>query len=143
MINEKTNSLIKLADEDLTSAKALIDKSLGRPAVYHLAQAAEKGARAVCEHDGINVGTTHNLGQIAALLPPAHPMREIIEDQDYHSPASTRYRYPAPSGRLPQAPDKEEIQRRIADVTAFLDEVIKYIRSPRPTEKNNISNTRT
>lgn len=54
-------------------------------------------------------------------------MRNSIEAQNYHSPASTRYRYPDAAGRLPQAPSREEIERRVADVSAFLDEVTRFV----------------
>jgi HEPN domain-containing protein len=128
MINQKLTSLLLLAAEDLELASQ--PSTPPRPAAYHLSQAAEKAARAVCEFEGIPVGTTHNIGQIGALLPLDHPLRNAIEAQNYQSSASTRYRYPDPSGRLPQPPAGDEIRRRIADVTGFLAEVEAFVMRP-------------
>ena len=121
----KVDSLLTLAEEDF--ALACQRTTPPRPAAYHLAQAAEKAARAVCVHAGIEVGTTHNIGQIGASLPVGHALRQAIEAQNYHSPASTRYRYPDPSGRLPKELPTDEIRRRLADVRAFVDLVRSHV----------------
>jgi HEPN domain-containing protein len=125
MTSPKLASLLQLAAEDLALARQ--PTTLPRHSAYLLSQAAEKGARAVCESEAIQVGPTHNIGQIGALLPTGHPMRETIEAQNYHSPASTRYRYPDPAGRLPKPPSADEIERRIEDVSAFLDAVARFV----------------
>lgn len=125
MSAHKLASLLQLAAEDLQVART--PGIPPRPAAYHLSQAAEKAARAVCEFESIQVGTTHNIGQIGALLPNDHPMRARIEEQNYQSSASTQYRYPDPAGRLPNPPTAEEIARRIADVTAFLHAVAGFV----------------
>jgi HEPN domain-containing protein len=125
MTSEKLASLLQLAAEDLEVAR--MPGIPARPAAYHLSQAAEKAARAVCEYEGIQVGTTHNIGQIGALLPHDHPMRAKIEAQNYHSSASTRYRYPDPAGRLPAPPAADEIRHRVDDVSAFLSVVREFV----------------
>lgn len=125
-MTDRVNSLIILAEEDFALASQ--PTTPPRPAAYHISQAAEKAARAVCAQSGVEVGTTHNIGQIGALLPDDHPLRQAIEDQNYHSPASTRFRYPDPVGRLPVELSKDEIQRRLDHVRAFLDRVEQYIR---------------
>lgn len=89
-MNGKLTALLALAAEDLALARE--PTTPPRPAAYHLSQAVETLARAVCEHQGIQVGITHNIGQIGALLPLDHAMRPLIEAQNYQSSASTRYR---------------------------------------------------
>lgn len=133
MTSVKVDSLLVLAEEDLELAGQ--PTTPPRPAAYHISQAAEKAARAVCEHAGIAVGISHNIGQIGALLPEGHPMRDAIEAQNYHSPASTRYRYPDPAGRLPRELKKEEINRRLEDVREFIRAVREHIyeASPKPS----------
>lgn len=121
----KALSLLTLAEEDYDLAAQPTTPS--RPAAYHLAQAAEKAARAVCDHAGKQVGPTHNIGQIGALLPPDHPLRAAIEAQNYHSAASTRFRYPDPAGNVPRALPPDEIRRRLVDVRGFLDLVTRHI----------------
>ena len=124
-MTEKVNSLIILADEDLELACQ--PTTPPRPAAYHISQAVEKAARAVCAHEGVEVGPTHNIGQIGALLPDTHPLRQVIEAQNYHSPASTRFRYPDPAGRLPRELPKEEILRRLDDARAFIKLVKRHV----------------
>lgn len=124
-MTEKVDSLITLAEEDFALASQPTTPS--RPAAYHISQAAEKAARAVCVHEGIEVGTTHNIGQIGALLPIGHPLRDVIEGQNYHSPASTKFRYPDLMGRLPKELSKDEIKDRLDDVRAFIDTVKSHI----------------
>jgi HEPN domain-containing protein len=128
MSANKLDALLVLAAEDLEVAR--LAATPPRPAAYHLSQAVEKAARAVCEFEGIQVGNTHNIGQIGALLPLDHPMRAHIEAQNYHSSASTRYRYPDPAGRLPSPPGREEMQRRRDDAERFVDAVRRFVSRP-------------
>lgn len=125
MVSTKVESYLTLAEEDLDLAAQPTTKP--RPAAFHLSQAVEKAARAVCEHAGIPVGNSHNIGFIGALLPSGHPMRELIEAQNHHSPASTRYRYPDPSGRLPREPSDAKIKQLIAEVREFIDAVKEHV----------------
>lgn len=66
-MTEKVDSLLTLAEEDYELA--FQQTTPPRPAAYHISQAAEKAARAVCVHAGIEVGPTHNTGQIGAFFP--------------------------------------------------------------------------
>lgn len=124
-MTEKVDSLVTLAQEDFELASQ--PTTPPRPAAYHISQAAEKAARAVCAHAGVEVGPIHNIGQIGALLPNDHPLRQAIEDQNYHSSASTKFRYPDPVGRLPKELPKDEIRRRLNDVREFIEQVKNHI----------------
>jgi len=61
------------------------------------------------------------------LLPDDHPLRQAIEEQNYQSSASTRFRYPDPAGRLPKELPKEEIDRRLDDVRKFIGLVKTHV----------------
>ncbi len=124
-MTDKVDSPIVLAEEDLELASQ--PTTPPRPAAYHISQSVEKAARAVCAYEGFEVGPTHNIGQIGALLPDAHPLRQVIEAQNYHSAASTRFRYPDPAGRLPKELPKEEISRRLDDAREFIKRVKRPI----------------
>lgn len=124
-MTEKVDSLITLAEEDFELASQ--PTTPPRPAAYHISQAVEKAARAVCVFEGVEVGTTHNIGQIGALLPDDHPLRQAIEEQNYQSSASTRFRYPDPAGRLPKELPKEEIDRRLDDARTFIGLVKTHV----------------
>lgn len=125
MASTRVESYLTLAEDDLELASQPTTGS--RHAAYLLSQAVEKAARAVCEHAGVAVGNSHNIGFIGALLPKDHPMRDLIEAQNHHSPASTRYRYPDPSGRVPRPPSDESIKRLIFEVQDFINAVRAHV----------------
>ena len=105
--------------EELAAARTLAAR-LPRQAAYFAQQAAEKVARAVLAREGIPFGTSHNLGQMAASLPPGHAFRARISALDRLSPAATTYRYPAPAGRLAPAPSKASLQADLEEIEALL-----------------------
>lgn len=131
MQDRKVASLLESADEELAAARRL-ERDFPRQSAYQLSQTAEKAARAVCEQDGIQVGVTHNLGQIAARLPAGHPMQTTIEALNYLSSSSTRYRYPDVSGRMPAAPPPARLSAYISEVDRFIGEVRAFLARPRP-----------
>lgn len=123
-----------LARGHLNSVRLLRgDEESDLDTAYLTAQAAEKAARAVVENAGYAVGTTHNFQQIAALLPGDHTMRAAIMELDSIglSTASTRYRYPDPSGRVPRPPRPDEMSSRIAKVEAFMELVQNHLSPPK------------
>lgn len=117
----RVQSFLTLADEELSAAQ-LIVMAHPRQAAYLVQQAAEKLARAVLASEGIPFGTSHNLGQMASALAPDHAWRLKLMLLDKHSPAATRYRYPAPGGRLVDPPAQARIERDIAELRALLAE---------------------
>ena len=125
---ERIASFIALAEEELSAARLLMSGA-PRQAAYFVQQAAEKATRAVLTAAGVPFGTSHNLGQMAAALPPAHPMRMTINALDKYSSAATRYRYPSPAGRLANAPKSEEVASAIDEVAAFIVQVKDYFRA--------------
>ncbi len=130
MADDRVNSFLSLADEELSAAKTLLASSLPRQAAYQLSQAAEKAARAVCEFEEIAVGTTHSLSQISALLPPGHPLKQQIRELDYLSSSSTKYRYPAASGHISKPPEATKLKEDIEDVERFVEAAKDYIKKP-------------
>lgn len=125
MVPTKAESYLVLAAEDFELAA--LPTTRPRLAAYHLSQAAEKAARAVCEHAGIQVGTTHNIGHIGSMLPSEHPLRNLIEAQNHLSTASTKYRYPDVFGRVPKEPSETNIRIMISEVRDFVEVVKDYV----------------
>jgi len=116
------------AEEELSAARLLMSGA-PRQAAYFVQQAAEKATRAVLTAAGVPFGTSHNLGQMAAALPPAHPMRMAINALDKYSSAATKYRYPSPAGRLANARTSKEVASAIDEVAAFIAQVKDYFRT--------------
>lgn len=68
---EYAKQLIRIAEGDLQSAKALYETQQGRPenACFHCQQAIEKSLKAVLTHLQIPVPLVHDAGTLVAKLP--------------------------------------------------------------------------
>jgi HEPN domain-containing protein len=119
--------LVTAAERDIAAARRLLP-DLADQAIFHAQQAAEKLARALCEHAGVAVGRTHSIGHAAALLPDGHPFKEDMLGLDHLSAAATAWRYPTPGGRFPAMPDPKTVQAALADIEALLPEIRDWLR---------------
>ncbi len=118
----RVEALLEMADEDIAGAKALLAMST-RLARYHVQQGAEKGAKALLEHRGLNPGREHRFGSLAEMLPQDDQWREKIQRLDSLSPAATSHRYPTAEGRIMPPPKRELVEQEIAAVEAFVTDV--------------------
>ena len=125
-VAERIAAFLQLAQEELDAARAL-PGTARRQAAYFCQQSAEKIARAVLAHAGVLFGTGHNLGQMAASLPPDHPWRAKLNALDKHSPAATRYRYPGPTGRLAEPPSAARLQEDVRELSVLLEEARRFV----------------
>lgn len=116
---DRIAAFLRLATEEAGAAR-LLARPAPRQAAYLCQQCAEKLARAILTAAGVAFGPGHNLGQMAAALPPDHAWRSKLQGLDKHSPAATRFRYPSPSGRLPDPPDPGQIERDLAELAELL-----------------------
>lgn len=117
-------SFLALAEEEFAPARLLLDR-LPRQAAYFQQQCVEKLLRAVLEAEGVPVGPTHNLRQLADMLHPEHPLKSRFLEFETLSAAATRFRYPTASGSVASPPGgestrQEGIERLKTDVGAFL-----------------------
>jgi HEPN domain-containing protein len=119
---EEVRSFLALAREDLEVADTL-RSTHGRPAAFHLQQAAEKLLKAVLTAEGIDFPKGHHIGALAASLPEAHPWRADLMALDGLSSFATALRYPMPGGALPTAPEVPELASASDRLTRLLDEV--------------------
>ncbi|WP_363348240.1 HEPN domain-containing protein [Methylocystis echinoides] len=67
-------SFLSLAEEEFGAAGMLLAR-LPRQAAYFQQQCVEKLLRAVLEAEGVPVGPTHNIRQLADMLPPDHVLK--------------------------------------------------------------------
>lgn len=131
--HERVAAFLQLAQEELAAARALSGTGR-RQAAYFCQQTAEKIARAILADAGVLFSTGHNLGQMAAALPHDHPWRSKLNALDKHSPASTRYRYPGPTGRLAEPPRPERLQEDLRELADLLEEARKFVKKPEGSE---------
>ena len=123
--SRRIEGFLLLAAEELAAARQLAPL-LPRQGAYFLQQSVEKLARAVLEFENIAAGATHNLRFLANLLGEHHPLKSAFIAFDDLTPASTRYRYPSPSGSV--APVKaEHVVARLSDVEQLTANVLNHI----------------
>jgi HEPN domain-containing protein len=116
---KRVQALLALADEDLGAARILLGFSM-RTARYHVQQSAEKAAKALLEHRGINPGREHRFELLAEMLPEGDPWRSRIQSLDELSPAATTHRYPTSEGRILRPPSRELVEREIGVVAQLV-----------------------
>ncbi len=131
MSAKRVASFLQLAEEGLKTANLLVQEGQFRDSAYFAQQIAERIARALLEHSGVPFGTSHNIGQMAASLPEAHPFKQVLLNFDDLSPAATKYRYPSPSGRLADPPPAEDIQFALDGLATLLNEAKTYVSGSR------------
>lgn len=126
MTARRLAALVAAAERDMAAARRLLP-DMPDQAIFHVQQAAEKLTRAVCEHDGLVVGRTHNIGQAAALLPDGHLFKLDLLGLDHLSAAATAWRYPSPGGWFPTLPDPTDVATALSDIAALLPEIRDWI----------------
>ena len=123
-------SFIELARQDIDAAKKLVREAdhSGR-AAFFVEQAAEKMIKAVLSVEGIIYPASHHqLGVLAALLPPDHEWRTDFSSFDAFTSFATKFRYPTSSGKLPINPAASDVSEYIEEVAAILDDVLDWCR---------------
>lgn len=121
-MTSRAAAFLALAREDLAVAKQVCE-AFPRHADFAVQQAAEKLVKAVLVLENTAAPPTHQIGYLAARLPPEHPLRADLVALDDLTPAATMYRYPSPGGRLPRARPQEAIARDINRVAELLERV--------------------
>jgi HEPN domain-containing protein len=122
----RVDALLEMADEDLAGAKALLAIST-RLARYHVQQSAEKAVKALLEQRGLNPGREHRFESLAEMLPQGDEWRARVQSLDSLSPAATSHRYPTAEGRIMPPPGSELVEREIAMVAAFIQDIRKAV----------------
>lgn len=113
------SAFLRAAEEDLAAARRLLP-DLARAAAYHLQQAAEKLAKAELARGGtVPVPRTHDIGYLAGLLPPGHPLAASLAALAGLTEFSVAARYPV-AGEPAPPPDPDDLSRRAEMVEELL-----------------------
>ena len=118
-------SFLQLAQEEFEAADKL-SGPLPRQAAYFVQQSVEKLLRAVLEKEGIAAGPSHNNRYLCELLPDHHLLKSSFVAFDPLSAASTRYRYPNPSGGL-SSPAAADVHDWLVRLRALREQVKAHI----------------
>jgi len=117
-MKEQTKTWLEYADENLRSAKVLLESDLFNPCLQNVQQAVEKMLKAVLAESGIKIKKTHSINELAAILNENGLRVDIGEDErDLIDSIYLPSKYPA-GGVLPDfSPDMETCRQcvHIAD----------------------------
>ena len=133
--DDRIKALMALASDDLRSAELLLER-VPRLAAYHLQQAAEKIAKALLVHDGVDPQRVHQIGRLAHELGSGHPLRPRLLELDRLTVYGTEMRYPQPSGRLPKPPGEDGLRKDAEAVSALHKAARAYLKLE-PTAEDN------
>jgi len=114
-------NMLRIAKADLDDA-SLLARTGSRNAAYLCEQAAEKVIRAVLTSEGKRGGIQHRLDEMVDLVPDENPLKPALRELEQLAAYATAYRYPASSGRIPNAPPGSEIDVLLEKVGAALGE---------------------
>jgi HEPN domain-containing protein len=105
-------------DDDLDAAWSCIRGPRASPkrAAYHVQQAAEKLLKAALVASGVSPPRTHDLEELAALMPDETPNRERLRGLKRFTVFAFAFRYPGEDVLEPE-PTHQEIDVWINDLT--------------------------
>lgn len=115
---------LAIAREDLRVAGACLalDPPARGMAAYHCQQATEKSVKGLLAAVGIAFRKTHDLDELAELVPSPDPaLRQLLDTVRPLTVWGFAYRYPTMEDTPEPVPDSAELRRAMAIVTALLD----------------------
>jgi HEPN domain-containing protein len=122
----RVQSFMTLAKEEETAARKLA-VDLPRQAAFFAQQSVEKLLRAVIEAEDLKAGISHNIRDLAGILPESNPLRLLFVEHDELSAAATRYRYPLGSGGLASPSQSDELLAEVDRISALRTEVRRFL----------------
>jgi len=80
-MKDETNKWLEYADENLRSAKVLLDSELFNPCLQNAQQAVEKMLKAVLVESATKLKKTHSINELVSILAEKGLNVEITEDE--------------------------------------------------------------
>ncbi len=80
-MKDQTKKWLEYADENLRSAKVLVDNKLFNPCLQNVQQAVEKMLKAVLAESGIKIKKTHSINELVTILAENGIKIDIEEDE--------------------------------------------------------------
>jgi HEPN domain-containing protein len=124
---QDSGAWLRIAQEDVHAAKALLAVELFSPVTYHCQQAAEKALKGYLVFKKQSVTKTHDLLRLLELcMYTDKNFEKIFEAADSLNPFSMKFRYPTEFD-IPDFADAERAVQHAQKVVAF---VVKRISQP-------------
>lgn len=80
-MKDQTKKWLEYADENLQSAKVLLDNELFNPCLQNVQQSVEKMLKAVLAESGIKIKKTHSINELVTILAENGMEVNIEEDE--------------------------------------------------------------
>jgi hypothetical protein len=77
--------------------------------------------RAVLTSENKHGGIKHQLQDMVDMIPDQNPLKVQLREIESLAAYATAYRYPTPSGRVPDPPSKADFDDYVAKVSAGID----------------------
>lgn len=118
---------LKIVDQDLQSAKALLKVELFSTANYHCQQAAEKALKAYLVFKNHKTIKTHDLVKLIVKCSQFDKSFEKLYDNAEHlNPFATKFRYPTEF----DIPDYQDTKNSIKRTEKIVNFILKKIKDP-------------
>ncbi len=123
-MKDQTEKWLEYADENLLSAKLLLENELFKPCLQNVQQAVEKMLKAVLIEYGIKIKKTHSINELVMILTEHGHKVDINEDErDLLDSIYIPSKYPL-GGILPDfEPDIQTCQKCVTVAESFRESV--------------------
>jgi HEPN domain-containing protein len=123
-MKDQTKKWLEYADDNLRSARLLLDNSLFNPCLQNVQQAVEKMLKAVLAESGIKIKKTHSINELVTILAEKGVNVNIEEDErDLIDSIYLPSKYPV-GGLLPDfEPDMQTCRQCVAIADRLRDSV--------------------
>jgi HEPN domain-containing protein len=115
---------LRLAAGCLRDAR-LLSASGSRNAAYLAEQGVEQVVRAIATSENIHIERhdAHQLDKFVRRLPATHPEKAALGALVWLEAYATTFRYTAPSGRIPPAPETSKLNEAIVHASSLVERV--------------------
>lgn len=128
-MKEQTKTWLEYADENLRSARVLLESNLFNPCLQNAQQAIEKMLKAVLAESGIKIKKTHSINELVTILAENDLSVNIKEDErDLIDSIYLPSKYPA-GGVLPNFEPDMQICRQCLAIANRVKESITHLLS--------------
>ena len=128
-MKEQTKTWLEYADENLRSAKVLLESGLFNPCLQNTQQAIEKMLKAVLAESGIKIKKTHSINELVTILAKNDLHVNIEEDErDLIDSIYLPSKYPV-GGLLPDFEPDMQTCKQCVVIAERIRESIKHLLS--------------
>lgn len=123
-MKEQTKTWLEYADENLQSAKLLLESDLYNPCLQNVQQATEKMLKALLAERGIKIKKTHSINELVTLLAENGLKVDIKEDErDLIDSIYLPSKYPVGSALPNFEPDMQTCKQCVAIADRLRDSI--------------------